>query len=112
MAKPELRDPARERFWRQALSAWRTSGLSVREFCGRRDLTETAFYFWRKELRRRDGERAARPAMPTFVPVTVVPTPTAAVEVRCPSGHVVSVSSCDGSILRSLFAALAPVPPC
>jgi hypothetical protein len=110
MAKPELRDPARERFWRTTLSAWRSSGLSVREFCGRRDLTETAFYFWRQELRRRDGERPARPATPTFVPVTVIPATT--VEVRCPSGHVVTVPGCDGSILRTLFAALAPVPPC
>jgi len=112
MAKRGDRDPARERFWRQTLSAWRASGLSVREFCGRRDLTETAFYFWRSELRKRDGERSARPATPTFVPVTVIPAATVAVEVRCPSGHVVSVPSCDGSTLRSLFAALAPVPPC
>src|SRR5262245_57016111 len=114
MAKHGDRDPARERFWRATLSAWRSSGLSVREFCGRRDLTETAFYFWRKELRKRDGERAARPTThaATFVPVTVIPAPTVAVEVRCPTGHVVSVPSCDGSTLRSLFAALAPVPPC
>ncbi len=112
MAKPELRDPARERFWRQTLSAWRTSGLSVREFCGRRDLTESAFYFWRKELRQRDGERDARPATPTFVPVTVIPATTVAVEVRCPSGHVVSLPAADASTLRTLFAALAPVPPC
>ena len=112
MAKPELRDPARERFWRTTLSAWRTSGLSVREFCGRRDLTETAFYFWRKELLRRDGERTVRSASPTFVPLTVIPATTVAVEVRCPSGHVVTVPGCDGSLLRTLFAALAPVPPC
>jgi transposase-like protein len=110
MAKRGQRDPTRERFWRSTLAAWRSSGDSVREFCGRRDLTETAFYFWRKELRRRDGERAVRPVTPTFVPVTVIPA--AAVEVRCPSGHVVTVPGCDGSLLRILFAALAPVPPC
>ena len=112
MAKPKQRDPARERFWRQALSAWRTSGLSVREFCGRRDLTETAFYFWRKELLKRDEERKARPATPKFVPVTVIPAATVGVEVRCPSGHVVSVAAADAAALRTLFAALAPVPPC
>ena len=112
MAKRGQRDPARERFWRQTLSAWRTSGESVRAFCDRRDLTETAFYYWRSELHRRDGERAVRPASATFVPVTVIPATTVAVEVRCPSGHVVSVPGCDGSLLRTLFAALAPVPPC
>src|SRR5260221_11481352 len=109
MATSGQRDPERERFWRTTFSAWRTSGESARGFCTRRGLTETAFCFWRKELRRRDGERAARPATPTFVPVPVLPAATVAVEVRCPSGHVVSVPSCDGSTLRSLFAALAPV---
>jgi hypothetical protein len=109
MARHGDRDPARERYWRQILSAWRASGLSVRAFCDRRDLTETAFYFWRNELRKRDGERASKLA---FVPVSVVPAPTTAVEVRCPSGHVVSVPGCDASLLRAVFAALAPVPPC
>ena len=84
--------------------------MSVREFCNRRDLTETAFFYWRKELRRRDGERSARPVTPTFVPVTVIPATT--VEVRCPSGHVVSLSTADAATLRHLFAALAPVSPC
>jgi len=109
MAKHGQRDPVRERFWRQTLSAWRSSGLSVREFCGRRDLTETAFYFWRKELRKRDGERSPPPA---FVPVSVVPAATLAVEVRCPSGHVVTVPAADGEALRRVFAALAGGPPC
>lgn len=112
MAKRGRRDPAKERFWRTTFSAWRTSGESARGFCTRRGLTETAFYFWRKELRRRDGERTARPATPTFVPVTVLPAVSVAVEVRCPSGHVVTVPGCDESFLRTLFAALAPVPPC
>src|SRR5438105_4728201 len=66
MAANGQRDPERERFWRTTLSAWRTSGESVRAFCTRRGLTETAFYFGRKELRRRDGERTARPATRTF----------------------------------------------
>ena len=105
-------NPERERFWRDTLSAWQGSGQSVREFCDRRDLTEAAFYFWRKELRRRDNERSARPASPTFVPVSVIPTATMSVEVRCPSGHMVSLPTYDVSMLRGLFAALAPEASC
>jgi hypothetical protein len=112
MATSGHRDPERERFWRGTLSACRSSGLSIRAFCERRHLSESAFYFWRQELRRRDGEPAAPAATPKFVPVTVLPATTLAVEVRCPSGHVVSLPACDASTLRSLFAALAPVPPC
>ncbi len=53
-----------------------------------------------------------------FVPVTVSPDTvlpdaelagaTRAVEVRCPSGHVVRLSSCDGASLAAIFAALEP----
>jgi hypothetical protein len=53
-----------------------------------------------------------------FVPVTVLPDAvlpdsvladaTLAVEVRCPSGHVVVLSSCAAVDLASLFAALGP----
>ena len=99
------RDPQREQYWRDVMAGWSASGLTVREYCRRHRLTETAFHYWRRELRRR-GES------PAFVPVTVVPPPTIAVEVRCPSGHVVSVPACDASLLRAVFAALAPVPPC
>jgi transposase-like protein len=112
MSKCGQRDLEREKFWRGTMSAWRSSGLSVREFCERRGLTETAFYFWRKELRRREGERPCRPVSPTFVPVTLLATPAIAVKVRCPSGHVVTLPSCDVSLLRGLFAALTSEPPC
>ena len=106
------RDPTREQFWRDAVAAWRSSGVSVREFCDRRGVTRTAFDYWRKELRRRDDERSPGPAAPTFVPVTVVAAPAVAAGVRCPSGHVVTLPNCEASLLSDLFAALRPVPPC
>ena len=103
MAKPQLRDPQREQFWRRTFQSFSSGGQSVRAFCAGHGLAESAFYFWRQELRRRDA--AARPA---FVPVTVVPVPAAAtVEVRCPSGHTVVLGGADESTLKALFAALA-----
>jgi transposase-like protein len=100
------RDPARERFWRDAVSAWQSSGLTVREFCRQRQMTEASFYSWRRELQRRE----AKSASPAFVPVAVLPA--AVVEVRCPSGHVVTVSNADFGTLRQLFAALTLEPAC
>ena len=41
-----------------------------------------------------------------FVPVTVISGSTLSVEVRCPSGHVVLLSSCDVASLTSLLAAM------
>jgi transposase-like protein len=110
MAKHQ-RDQARERFWREAVSAWESSGLTVREFCRQRSVTEASFYSWRRELQRRDTQPALSSA-PTFVPVSVIPAATLAVEVRCPSGHVVSLPNADAVTLRALFVALAAVPPC
>jgi transposase-like protein len=106
MAKQQ-RDPAKEQYWRELVAQWRASGLSVREFCSQRQVTEASFYFWRRELQRRAGQRDATPA---FVPVRIVPA--AAVEVRCPSGHIVTVTHADRDTLRHLFEALAPEASC
>ena len=46
-----------------------------------------------------------------FVPVTVSPT-MAMIEVRCPSGHVVTLPNADRDTLRHLFAALTEEPAC
>jgi transposase len=124
MAKVQ-RDPVREQQWRERVGSWQSSGLTIREFCLRHGLVETTFHFWRRELRTRDAATSfpssPPPSQPTFVPVTVLPnranvaataeaTPAVTVEIRCPSGHLVTVSSCDSSILAGLFTALAALP--
>ena len=38
------RDAGKERFWREVLKRQAASGLSVRAFCRRESLTESAFY--------------------------------------------------------------------
>lgn len=53
------RDPAKERDWRRLLKHFATSGQSVREFCAARQLKESALYFWRREIQRRDGQAPA-----------------------------------------------------
>ncbi len=103
------KDPALERQWRERVAGWQASGMSVREFCVRHGLTEPTFHFWKRELRARDQASAkSSSAQPKFVPVTVLLAATVSVEVRCPSGHVVCLSSCEVSVLAALFAALNP----
>jgi transposase-like protein len=105
------RDPERERRWRAVVSAWAASGLTVSEYCRRHRVAESSFYAWRRASRdaASSSPPIVAPASPRFVPVTVVPAATVAVEVRCPSGHVVTLPSCDASGLATLFAALAPL---
>jgi transposase-like protein len=84
----------REQFWRQAVAAFESSGLSVREFCRQRGLHERRFYTWRKSLGLNPVD--ARPAAPVsharpvpgFVPVRLVPDTAAEVVRTCPADHV------------------------
>ena len=59
----------RERFWRDVMSRFGASGLSVKAFCRARGLGEPSFYAWRRTLAERDAA-ASRPA---FLPVTIRP---------------------------------------
>lgn len=67
MAKHQ-QDPAKEAYWRKVLKRFAASGLSVREFCQREQLTESQFYAWRRTIGERDGADNAQPA---FVPAVV-----------------------------------------
>jgi transposase len=88
MANGRGRDKRREALWRRADHRQRGSGLTVRAFCRGSGLSEPTFYFWRRELERRDSaQRQTVPkprkrrtqlskpslpeAVPPFVPVRV-----------------------------------------
>ena len=67
MAKHQ-RDPAKEAMWRKRLQRFASSDLSVREFCKREDVTESAFYAWRRTIGERDDSGNSEPA---FVPAVI-----------------------------------------
>jgi hypothetical protein len=39
-----------QQFWQMALETFKSSGLSVRQFCKQEGLAEPSFYIWRKKL--------------------------------------------------------------
>jgi transposase len=57
--KGPVRDRKKEREWRDRVRRWERSGESVRAFCRRESLRESAFFAWRRELARRREERQA-----------------------------------------------------
>lgn len=67
------RDPAKEASWRGVFKRFASSGVSVREFCRREQLTESAFYAWRRTISERDDIRSPGPV---FVPAIVTPSPS------------------------------------
>jgi transposase-like protein len=47
-------DPQRQRYWEEMVRRCREGGQAVRAFCRAEGLRESAFYFWRRELTRRN----------------------------------------------------------
>ncbi len=67
MARGTRRDVKKEQLWRRRLRVQAGSGLSIRAWCRRHGVQESAFYWWRTRLARRD---AAAP--PSLAPVHIV----------------------------------------
>jgi len=132
VAKGKVRDVELERRWRHAMSEQSRSGLSVRAFCRQRNLLESRFFSWRRELRRRDAQREQRPSAkspsrrerrasgssgsPSFVSVRVAADGGAPGGVGRPAdGHMEIVLSCGrrvrvaGPVDRVALAAVVSV---
>jgi hypothetical protein len=55
----DRRDLQKERHWLEIIQRQEHSGESVRAFCRREAVTESAFYWWRRELSRRHVKHSA-----------------------------------------------------
>jgi hypothetical protein len=109
MAARSFRDPKLERYWRDLITRWERSDLTVRDFCSDQRIREPSFYAWRRELAAR-AEQAGSPTppVPTFVPVRVAAP--AAIEVVLPTGVVVRVPiGADPAAVARLVTALGAV---
>jgi hypothetical protein len=58
--KGPARDGQRQEFWRRIVTGQPASGLSIRAWCVRHEVTEASFYAWRRTLARRGILRGAR----------------------------------------------------
>jgi len=61
---PRAFDLKLERRWRERSQAFERSGLSVREFCRAEAIREHTFFYWRRELAKRDRLRQSGPSIP------------------------------------------------
>jgi transposase-like protein len=139
MAKGTNRDKGRQATWRRVIQEHAGSGLSIRQFCRDNDLTESGFYFWRRELQRRETQRPqqqrrqTRPeqqrrpsgtgqtpgqaaAAPAFVPVSVsqaVRQSTGGIEIILLGGARIHVAGgVDRQALADVVAVLREAHAC
>lgn len=94
----------KEAGWRKHVSVQAGSGLSVGAYCRRNGLRGHSFYWWRRELARRDAEQPPGPV--AFVPVTVasqmpVSTEEGRIEIVLAGDRRVRV---EGSVDRQMLA--------
>jgi hypothetical protein len=123
------RDLAKEQFWRRIIRRQQQADLPISAFCQRERLKLANFFWWRRELTRRDHEKTASPpgpsangpsqppVAPVFLPVRVVETdlaplqPAPLIEIVLHSGPVVRVPcGFDPQTLNDILAALEARP--
>lgn len=63
------RDATKAAFWQDAIRRQADSGLSIREFCRRQQISESSFHERRRTFQERAARRPAAP--PAFLPVVV-----------------------------------------
>ncbi len=113
MASGRSRDGKKELFWRRMVRKHAGSGLRVRAWCRRHGQRESAFYWWRAELVRRDaaGREERGAASPAFVPVHITDDAGggcgAAIEIALGSGRLVRIRGpVDRQTLADVVAVL------
>jgi hypothetical protein len=121
MANGKGRDKRLEIRWRRIIKEHVNSGLTIRDFCRKSKLPESAFYFWRRELERRglarreaEQEQRERPTRPAFLPVRVAHEPgpgeRGGVEIALPGGVQVHVTApVDRQALADVLLAVSDV---
>jgi hypothetical protein len=105
---------AKQRFWKNHITVWRSSGLSQRLYCKQHGLAVQTFGYWHRKIKKLEEEK------PRFFPLAVsAVTPPAP---REPFGSDLEVSLCDSRFcvkvgrdfdpktLRRLIASLEAMP--
>jgi hypothetical protein len=110
------RDAQKERYWQDIVQRQERSGESIKAYCRRVGVTESAFYWWRRELSRRSVKHAVNePAHKAarFLPVKVAGDNKAdgGLELRLGTGCVLYLrSGFDRQALADVLAVLEARP--
>ncbi len=108
-------DAKKARYWQRVISEAARSGMSIREFCRRRRLRESRFYWWQRKLRTgRDARTVRRPGVDgnqaSFALVSEEAGATdIGIELVLGDGRRLRIrQGVDEETLRSVLAALEP----
>jgi transposase-like protein len=94
--------------WRKRLGRFTRSQTTVAEFCRREEVSQAAFYQWRRRLAETAtaGEATIKPSStPTFIPVQVAAS--ANLQVVFPNGTRITLPAHDRELVKLSIAAIA-----
>ena len=97
------------------LDTFKSSELSVRQFCQQEGLSEPSFYSWRKRLSKsqKSGDNKEQPQRDSFIQVSM-PTPkSGALELVLSSGHTLRIPpDIDRAFLTGVLSAMKQAKLC
>lgn len=116
MSKAKKTDTDQQQFWQMVLDTFKSSGLSIRQFCKQEGLSEPSFYAWRKRLTQVDESDADKEAVCQPDPFIQVSLPTeqhGGLELVLSSGNTLRISSpADSQTLTTVLSALCEAGLC
>jgi hypothetical protein len=92
MSNGKQADADQLQFWQMALETFKSSGLSVRQFCKQEGLAEPSFYIWRKKLAddcQQDNQRKYEPS--AFIEVAIPQNNSVVIELLLISGNTLRI---------------------
>ena len=104
-------------FWKMVLQTFKSSNLSIHQFCKQEGLAEWAFYSWRRKLIGRQPQKSVSPTTtpdnPAFIEVPVINQRLQPLELVLKGGHILKIpSGIDQGTINKVFSALKETPLC
>lgn len=96
-----VRDEYRAQTWAMLIRECQSSGLTNKEFCRQRGVSEKSFYYWLRKLRRQVSE-----AVPELVPLDSIPAPTGMLQIRFKGAELSVPESVDMDAVAILLKAI------
>ncbi len=116
MSKNKKADAYQQQFWQMVLETFKSSKISVRQFCQQEGLTESAFYSWRKKLAVNNKSAIAKQhniSSSAFIEVAIPKNNPVALELILSSGNTLKINpGTDNKTLTNVLSALCEVGLC
>ena len=116
MSKEQKPDTDQHQFWQMVLETFKSSGLSIRQFCQKEGLSEPSFYSWRKKLTQSDESAEGKPKdvnSSAFIEVAMPSEKPCSLELLLSSGNILRISShANCKTLTNVLSALCEAGLC